>query len=239
MPRSTAFDANAIAPGSLVVSAVVGITLATGGFVIGIGATGLTPGTTSFWYLSRATGFVAYLLLWGSVTWGLLLSTGMGRAWLRPPQLLDAHQFLSAAGAGFACFHSLVLMGDRYVSFPLRAVIVPFGGSYEPLLVALGQIAAWLCLLLIASFHVRRHIGGRAWRRLHYASFMAFWLAVAHGLLLGTERTTVWANFVYLTTASVVTFLTFSRVLVIEGVHSVLIGRDAAPIPPAKSLRAV
>jgi len=221
------------------VSAVVGITLATGGFVIGIGATGLAAGTTSFWYLSRATGFVAYLLLWGSVTWGLLLSTGVGRAWRRPPQLLDAHQFLSAAGAGFACFHSLVLMGDRYVSFPLRAVILPFGGSYEPLLVALGQIAAWLCLLLIASFHLRRHIGGRAWRRLHYASFMAFWLAVAHGLLLGSERTTVWANIIYLTTASVVTFLTFYRVLVTEGVRGVLVGRDAAQIAPAKSLRAV
>ena len=73
MARATALDANAIASGSLVVSAVVGITLATGGFVIGIGAAGLAAGTTSFWYLSRATGFVAYLLLWGSVTWGLLL----------------------------------------------------------------------------------------------------------------------------------------------------------------------
>ena len=239
MPRSTALDANAIAPGSLILSAVVGITLATGGFVIGIGATGLTAGTTSFWYLSRATGFVAYLLLWGSVTWGLLLSTGTGRAWMRPPQLLDAHQFLSALGVGFACFHSLVLMGDRYVSFPLRAVLLPFGGSYEPLLVALGQIALWLSLLLIASFHVRRQIGGRIWRRLHYASFVAFWLAFAHGLLLGTERTTVWANVMYLTTASIVTFLTFYRVLVTAGVHSVLLGGNGAQIPPAKALRAV
>lgn len=239
MPRSTALDANALAPGSLVLSAVVGITLATSGFVIGIGATGLAAGTTSFWYLSRATGFVAYLLLWGSVTWGLLLSTGTGRAWMRPPQLLDAHQFLSAAGAGFVCFHSLVLMGDRYVSFPLRAVILPFGGSYEPLLVAFGQIAAWLSLLLIASFHVRRHIGGRAWRCLHYASFVAFWLAVAHGLLLGTERTTVWANILYMMTTSVVTFLTFYRVFATEGVHAVLAGRDGARNPPAESLRAV
>ena len=130
MPRSSALDANAVAPGSLVVSAVVGITLATGGFVIGIGATGLVAGTTSFWYLSRATGFVAYLLLWGSVTWGLLLSSGTGRGWMRPPLLLDAHQFHSALGEGFACFHGLVLMRDRYVNYPLRPVILPFGGSY-------------------------------------------------------------------------------------------------------------
>lgn len=231
MSRATALEANAIAPGSLVVSAVVGMTIATGGFVIGIGATGLAPGTTSFWYLSRATGFVAYLLLWGSVTWGLLLSTGTGRTWMRPPQLLDAHQFLSAAGAGFACFHGLVLMGDRYVSFPLRAVILPFGGSYEPLLVALGQIAAWLSLLLIASFHIRRHIGGRLWRRLHYASFVAFWLAFAHGLLLGTESATQWASFLYIATAAPVIFLSLQRVLSRPRVHELIAGAAAMRKP--------
>ena len=239
MARSTAPDANAIAPVSLVVSAVVGITLATAGFVIGIGATGLAAGTTSFWYLSRSTGFVAYLLLWGSVTWGLLLSTGTGRRWMCPPQLVDAHQFLSAVGVGFACFHGLVLMGDDYVSFPLRAILVPFGGSYERLLVAWGQIAVWLSLLLIVSFHVRRRIGGRVWRRLHYASFMAFWLAFTHGLLLGSDRTTVWANVLYVTTASVVTFLTFYRVLATERVHRMLAGRNGVRTSAPTTLRAV
>lgn len=233
MSCSTARDASEIASGSLLVSAVVGMMLAAGGFVVGTGATGLAEGTTSFWYLSRASGFVAYLLLWGSVTWGLLLSTKTGRAWMRPPQLLDAHQFLSAVGMGFGGFHGFVLMGDRYVSFTLRAIIVPFGGSYEPLLVAMGQIALWLPLLLIASFHVRRHIGGRMWRRLHYASFAAFWLAFAHGLLLGSERTTVWANVLYATTASIVIFLTFYRVLATTRLQSMLIGSDAVARTPA------
>lgn len=226
MSRPTASDTRAIAPGSVLVSALVGITLATGGFVIGIGVTGFAEGTTSFWYLSRASGFVAYLLLWGSVMWGLLLSTGTGRAWMHPPQLLDAHQFLSAAGAGFACFHGLVLMGDRYVSFPLRAVVVPFAASYAPLLVACGQIAMWLSLLLIASFHVRRHIGGRVWRRLHYASFAAFWLAFAHGIALGTESGTVWASCLYLATACPVVFLSLHRILSTTKVRGMLLGRD-------------
>lgn len=239
MPRSTAPEASTIASQSMFLSAVVGVTLAAGGFVVGIAATGLAEGTTSFWYLSRASGFVAYLLLWGSVTWGLVLSTGMGRMWIRPPQLLDAHQFLGSVGVGFACVHGLVLMGDRYVSFPLRAVILPFAAIYEPLLVACGQTAIWLSLLLIVSFHVRRHIGGRAWRRLHYASFVAFWLAFAHGLLLGSERTTIWASVLHLTTASVVTFLTFYRILATARVQSVLVGADAARTPAANVLRAV
>src|SRR5512145_1040654 len=79
MARSAAPDVQPVAPGSLLVSALVGVALASAGFAVGIGATGLAEGTTSFWYLSRASGFVAYLLLWGSVVWGLLLSTGIGR----------------------------------------------------------------------------------------------------------------------------------------------------------------
>jgi predicted ferric reductase len=213
MARSAAPEAQDVQAGSLLVSGLVGVALAAAGFVIGIGATGLAGGTTSFWYLSRASGFVAYFLLWGSVVWGLLLSTGTGRAWIRPPHLLDAHQFLSSVSVGFASFHGLVLIGDRYVRFPLQAVIVPFAARYEPLLVACGQIAVWLSVVLIVSFHVRRWIGGRAWRRLHYASFAAFWLAFVHGIVLGTDTASLWATCVYLATAGPVIFLSLHRVL--------------------------
>lgn len=208
-------------------SALLGVALAAAGFILGIGTTGLPEGTTSFWYLSRASGFVAYFLLWGSVVWGLLLSTGIGRAWMRPPQILDAHQFLSTLGVGFASFHGLVLMGDQYIRFPLRAVVVPFAASYEPLLVACGQIAIWLSVLLIASFHVRRWIGGRAWRRLHYASFAAFWLAFVHGLVTGTDTATVWAACLYLATAGSVLVLSLHRILSTARAREVLLGRDA------------
>ena len=216
-----------VAPGSLVLSAAVGFALAAGGFAVALGMTGIAEGSTSFWYLSRASGFVAYVLLWGSVMWGLLLSSGMGRRWMRPPQLLEAHQFLSTAAIGFASFHGLVLMGDRYIGFPFTAIVVPFASSYEPLLVACGQIGFWLSVLLIVSFHVRRRIGGRAWRRLHYASFAAFWMAFIHGLLLGSDSAAPWAGVLYLATGTPVVFLTLSRVLAVEGIRGVLVGNGA------------
>lgn len=145
--------------------------------------------------------------------------------------MLDAHQFLSTAAVGFASFHGLVLMGDRYVSFPLRAIVVPFASSYEPLLVACGQIARWLAVLLIGSFHVRRHIGGRAWRHLHYASFGAFWMAFVHGLALGSESATLWASVLYLGTAAPVIFLSLHRVLSTQRLHGLLVGGAATRQP--------
>ncbi len=224
MHRSSAPEIADVTEGSVLLSTVVGVALATGGCAIGLGTTGIAGDSTSFWYLSRASGFVAYLLLWGSVVWGLLLSTGTGRRWMRPPHLLDAHQFLSTVGVGFACFHGLVLIGDRYVSFPLGAIVVPFAASYEPLLVACGQIALWLSVLLIGSFHVRRHLGGRAWRRVHYASFVAFWMAFIHGLVLGSESATLWASFLYLGTAAPVIFLSLQRMLATPSLHGLLVG---------------
>lgn len=227
MPSPTTTEAGLagdVTPGSLLLSAVIGITLAAGGFAIGVGAIGIggggitgTAGSSPwFWYLSRASGFVAYLLLWSSVAWGLLLSTGTGRTWMRPPLLLDAHQFLSTTAIGFASFHGLVLLGDRYVPFSLAGVLVPFAGSHEPWLVGLGQVALWLSLLLIISFHVRRYLGGQVWRRLHYASFVAFVFACLHGLALGSESRSPWATALYVGTLAPVVFLGCYRLLTLK-----------------------
>jgi hypothetical protein len=186
--------------------------LAAAGLVLGIGVTGLAGETKSFWYLSRAAGFVAYLLLWGSVVWGLLLSSKIGQGRLRPPALFDAHRFLSYIALGFAFFHGLVLIGDRYLSFPLNAVLVPFASVYKPTLVAAGQLALWLSLLVSLSFLVQKRIGRRAWRSLHYASFAAYSLALMHSIWLGSESYLLVVKAMYLLTAEAVIFLTAYRI---------------------------
>ena len=186
--------------------------LAGAGLLLGIGVTGLAGETKSFWYLSRAAGFVAYLLLWGSVVWGLLLSSKIGQRRLRPPALFDAHRFLSYVALGFAFFHGLVLMGDRYLSFPLNAVLVPFASEYKPTLVAMGQLALWLSLLVSLSFLVQKRIGWRAWRSLHYVSFAVYGLALMHSIWLGSESHLLAVKAMYLVTAEVVIFLTAYRI---------------------------
>lgn len=212
----TAFDADR-GFASVALGALIGLSLAGAGFAVAVGASGLAGQTTSFWYLSRSAGLVAYLLLWGSVAWGLLLSSKMGQGRLRAPMLLDAHQFLSNVAIGFAAFHGLVLMGDRYLSFPLAAVMMPFAGTYKPALVAAGQVALWLSLLLSLSFTFRRRLGQRLWRILHYASFVAFWAAFVHSILIGSDSGLLAIQVMYLGTASSVWFLTFYRILTARG----------------------
>ncbi len=193
-----------------VLGALVAIGLGAAGFAIGAGVTGLAGDTQSYWYLSRAAGYVAYLLLWGSVVWGLLLTTKVGRGRLRAPALFDAHQFLSNVALGFALFHGLILLGDSYLGLRLAAIVVPFASGYETLLVAAGQLGLWLSGLLVASFYARKRIGQRRWRTFHYASFAAYALALLHAMALTTANTPLLVKWLYPVTAGVVILLMLS-----------------------------
>ncbi|MCB0112839.1 MAG: hypothetical protein KDD84_02060, partial [Caldilineaceae bacterium] len=188
---------------------LLGFGVAVAGVAIAAGVFGVDAGTKSYWYLSRASGIVAYLLLWASVAWGLLLSTRLGKHLMAAPVVLDAHQFISNVGLGFAFFHGLILMGDQYLSFPLSAVLVPFAGEYEPLLVAAGQIGLWLSVLLIASFYVRRFIGTKTWRLIHYLSFIGYWAVLVHAVWLGSDSGAPLVAASYVLSAALVIFLTF------------------------------
>lgn len=200
----------AIDPWSVLLGGIVAIGLAVAGFILGVGAAGKAGETQSFWYLSRSAGLVAYALLWGSVVWGLLLSARPGGR-LRPPALFDAHQFLSNVGLGFAFFHALVLIGDRYASFPLSAILAPFAGTYKPALVALGQIALWLSLFLSLSYLVRKQIGQKRWRAFHYLSYGAYWLALLHSVAMGSDTNLLWVRWMYIATGLTVALFTAYR----------------------------
>ena len=47
------------------------------------------------WYLSRSTALVAYLLMTGSVIWGLILSTKIVKDVTPPALVLPIHNFIS------------------------------------------------------------------------------------------------------------------------------------------------
>jgi predicted ferric reductase len=167
-----------------------------------------------FWFLSRGSAMVAMGLLWFSMAWGLLISGKLSRAWPGGPVAFDLHQYTSLLGLGFSLFHILILLGDQYIHYNLVQLALPFASQdYKPFWVGLGQLAFYLLVLVVASFYVRRWIGQQSWRWIHYASFLLFLLALAHGIASGTDSQTEWAgalNWFYL--ASLL-FLVFYRVL--------------------------
>jgi len=169
------------------------------------------------WVVERLAGFLAYFAIAGSVVYGLLLSTKILDAIAHRPITFNLHQDLASIGLGLAGVHGVLLGLDKTVPFSLTQIVVPGLAPYAPLAVAAGQVTFYLTALVIASFYVRRTIGQRTWRLLHYLTFLAFIGATAHGLAAGTDSGSAWAWGIYVTASVSVVFLFTYRIAMSVG----------------------
>ncbi len=176
----------------------------------------LTGKTSVYWYMARAGGIVGYLLLWLSVVWGLILSTKVTNKLIPMPVAYGLHEFLSILSILFAVIHAVVLLGDQYIKFNLMHLLIPFTAPYEPLAVGLGTIGLYLSVALPASFYVRKQIGQKVWRWLHYLTFAAYLLILAHGLMAGTDSRAVGSILLYWGSGTVVMFLVYYRLFTLK-----------------------
>lgn len=164
------------------------------------------------WLVARAAGLVAFGLLTVSTWLGLAMSTRiLGPK--RQKALLGWHRTLVWTGLSMVGLHGLALLLDPTIHFGLPAVLVPFAAPWHPASVAAGVVAAWLALMLAVSFRLRKWIGQRGWRRLHYASFAAFVLSLGHALFAGSDLHGLGGPVLAALAAGPVLFLTFLRIL--------------------------
>jgi len=171
------------------------------------------PDPKAYWYLSRGSAFVALSLLWLSMALGLLITNKMARLWPGVPVSFTLHEFISILGLGFALFHALILLGDRYIGYTLVQVLVPFFSSYKPLWVGLGQVGFYTMLIVTLSFYVRSHIGQKTWRSLHYVSFITYLIALLHGITAGSDASLPWAQQYYWISGGTLLFLLCYRII--------------------------
>jgi methionine sulfoxide reductase heme-binding subunit len=135
--------------------------------------------STALWYMSRATGVVALLLLTAVMLLGLLV-TRQGRLPGLPRFAVSGlHRNLSLLATAFVAIHVLSAVTDGYVNIPVTAAVVPLASPYERLWLGLGAVSFDLMLAAVATSLLRRHLSRKAWRAVHltaYASWPVAWL---------------------------------------------------------------
>lgn len=181
----------------------------------------------TYWFLTRAAGFVAYLLLFSAVVLGLSMTGGVLERFLRRFRLYDLHRFVSLLALGATIFHVFIVLPDAFIGFTVWQLLAPFASPYEPLFTALGIFSLYMTALAIGAFYVRGLISYRAWRLLHYTTFAAFALAAAHGIGAGTDTEAAWAQYTYAATGLVAFNMLVYRIL--KG--SARAGREGEPSP--------
>jgi len=144
--------------------------------------------TKVWWYVSRASGIVAWALAAMAVLWGLALSTRALGPKPRAPWLLDVHRFIGGLTLVFVGVHLVALVLDSFVSFGFLELFVPMASSWRPGAVAWGIVAFYLLVAVEVTSLLKRRIPNGLWRWVHFSSYALYATATVHLLLAGTDN---------------------------------------------------
>ena len=145
----------------------------------------------SMWYLSRASGMVAWVVLGITCLWGILLITRMLKPADRPAWLLDLHRWLGVLSLVTVGAHMATLVGDNWTHFAWRELFVPQASPWRRAAVTWGVLAFYLLAVVQVSSWVMKWIPRKLWHAIHFLSYVLFVMVTVHGFMAGTDSTNI------------------------------------------------
>ncbi len=144
------------------------------------------------WALGRGNGIVALAFMTLSMALGI--ATRSARPLFALPRfgVADVHRFVALAGTLLVALHLGLLFLDPYAKLKLIDFVVPFLGAYRPVWQGLGTVAVDLLLVIVITSLLRQRLGVRAFRVIHWTTYLLWPVAMAHALGNGTDTGRVW-----------------------------------------------
>jgi len=154
--------------------------------------------TQAFWFATRASGLVAVVLLTASVALGVA-ATARWTSDTFPRFVVQAiHRNVSLLALAMLVIHIVTTVVDSFAPISWIDAVVPFRSPYRPIWLGLSALSLDFMLAIIATSLVRRHIRHDIWQAIHYTSWIAWAIAIVHGLGTGSDTQAVWAQAVYI-----------------------------------------
>jgi DMSO/TMAO reductase YedYZ heme-binding membrane subunit len=166
-----------------------------------------------WWWVSRASGIVAWVVVAAAVVWGLLASTKLIRKRGVPAWILDLHRYLGTLTLVFVAVHVASIYLDSFVKFTPAQLFVPFAATWRPHAVAWGIFATYLLLAIQITSWAMRRLPRKLWHRVHVLSLPMLVIATVHGFLAGTDRSNRLVQYSAFALLLLVVFLVTIRVL--------------------------
>ena len=171
------------------------------------------PASHFFWYLSRSSAIMAYILLFINLFLGIGLKARYLDKILSRWRAADLHQFTALLAMPLIFLHIFSILGDSYFNFGLKALFIPGASPYRPFWDGLGIIGFYVLLAVSFSCYIRKFIGQAAWKGLHFTSFIIFFVVLVHSIKSGTDITAPWTQWLYFSTGTIIAFLFLWRFL--------------------------
>jgi|GEM_PF-81889 len=144
------------------------------------------------WYLTRATGTVALVLLTATVVLGIVTSVRYRSPSWPGFALVELHRRVSLLTVVFLGIHVVTTVADSFAPIGWVSVVVPFSSPYRRLWLGLGTIALDLLLAVAISSLLRTRLDPRLWRSLHWLAYASWPVAVFHAMGTGTDPHLTW-----------------------------------------------
>ena len=167
-----------------------------------------------WWYLTRASAMIAWVLLTLTVVWGVLLKTRILRGADNPEWLKVIHRYLSGLALVMILIHIGTLLLDDFIDFGPADVLIPFASDFEPFALALGILAFYLLLAVSLSALASRWLPERVWKGIHFASYGVVALVAFHSGLVGTDVGTPWYTAISLILITTTVLVAIVRVVI-------------------------
>lgn len=139
------------------------------------------------WVLIRGSGIAAFALLTASVVWGLLVSTKLVVRLVKAKPLTWFHESLGIGALLATIVHVVVISMHDFLDFTWAEILIPGRSDWKSLPVSFGILALYGLMVIVASFYVRRWIGQRVWRSLHFGSLGVFIASLVHSIQAGSD----------------------------------------------------
>ncbi|MDW8803817.1 ferric reductase-like transmembrane domain-containing protein [Streptomyces scabiei] len=139
------------------------------------------------WYASRAGGTIALMLLTATVVLGIASGGRTAPRRIGRFEIALLHRNLSLLAVMFLAGHVVTAVLDPFVHLGWTVAVVPFAAPYRPLWLGLGTVALDLLLAVLVTSALRRRLGVRRWKAVHWFAYAAWPLALFHSAGTGTD----------------------------------------------------
>lgn len=146
----------------------------------------------ALWYLGRGTGIVSLVLFTIVTVLGVASRSGRPLFGLPRFALPAIHRNASLLAVCTLTVHIATMVLDPYAMIRLADLVIPFRAGYRPLWTGLGGVALDLLIAVVVTSLLRKRIGVRVWRTVHWAAYALWPIAMLHALGAGSDAGFAW-----------------------------------------------
>ncbi len=174
------------------------------------------------WYIGRATGLLAFILLTLGVVYGLVMSSRAFQKMISGAVSYELHRTLSWVALGAVLLHVGSFFFDDFLNITFIEALIPGAltrsfpsalGYDMGLAVSFGIAALYFMIILLLTSEFRARISQQVWRSTHYVSFLAYIAFVVHGFLAGSDSGELWVRLMYIGSLVLILSLVIIRIV--------------------------